>query len=759
MCPRLRPYRNKEKALIDKIRLLVDQAFSEGLLDEAETANQIDEIVGIPGGLCGSNLSEYVGADDLQTYLEELHLRDLQAIHTDLRHFLGKKVEADDGRMKRADLWDKYGKSLHFLTLEFEDAAVEAEYATDYVRRNKRAVELGVLAVGLLLLAFGFSRWVTYGFFDEPIHITGPLNIMLYWGIVVFRAAFRKHFQATLFFYSLLAMTILCLWTVFGEPWYLPDFNRKSDHYLQSPDKVVIKETSLSLVMELIILIVIYRLRFAYIFLVTIYGLVVLNGSFLVGCVAARGKCSWDAIDMCEELQRMYGSWETGGCTMPKPRNTCFLLILFLILSYFIEVLMRKDYIQATMVYKESRRSDRLLDNILPTTIIEKLKGPAMNGKDDENESGPLAITDLSQYFNCATIMFADVVGFTTLSVKTPPNELVAMLSQMFTLFDSLALSNGVEKIKTIGDCYMAACGVPDPNPDHAKAMARFSLQILEKVREDLFLWADTNETLRLRAGMCSGPCHAGVIGSCKFLYDVWGDAVNTASRMESHGEPMMLQCSANTAALIEDDFNLEARQPMEIKGKGIMQTYFVLSEKKHAKSMSYLECPKGELRLRELTMALEIAKTDDNCHDLPRILEAFVDQLRSLIDGEPVRTRSDDVSEDEIERSERGKGLSFWKKARSALTQQMKQRLLEQQEVMEELRHAEQSINFSYSMPQWTPRNFDGDRGDARNPLTLRHSLAHSRETFGSVDCGRLDRQEDLSDQANRPTLEVELP
>lgn len=254
-----------------------------------------------------------------------------------------------------------------------------------------------------------------------------------------------------------------------------------------------------------------------------------------------------------------------------------------LCLSYMLEVVQRRDFIQALAAWSESERSDQLLDNILPAMIVEQLK----------QDEGRHAI---ARSYKSVSILFADVVSFTTMSARTSPASLLRLLNRMFKVMDDLAEKNGVEKIKTIGDCYMAAAGLPVQNPDHALALARFGLQVLTAIGLSELRDPSTDERIQLRFGMHSGPCVAGVIGQKKFAYDIWGDAVNTAARMESHGQPMRLHCSSDTYELLNEDFLCEAREPMNVKGKGQMQTYFVVGERGAPQAKSFLTSREEEV-------------------------------------------------------------------------------------------------------------------------------------------------------------------
>jgi class 3 adenylate cyclase len=206
----------------------------------------------------------------------------------------------------------------------------------------------------------------------------------------------------------------------------------------------------------------------------------------------------------------------------------------------------------------EHRRSEELLLNVLPAPIARRLK------------QGEQPIAD---HLDEVTILFADIVGFTELAERSAPRDLVDRLNEIFTAFDELADRHGLEKIKTIGDCYMVVAGLPEPLPNHALAAARMAFDMQRRLEEER---ARGRHTLQIRIGLHSGPVIAGVIGRRKFSYDLWGDAVNTASRMESHGAPGEITVTPRTYELVRAEFTGVEREPMQIKGKGAMTTYFL---------------------------------------------------------------------------------------------------------------------------------------------------------------------------------------
>ena len=220
---------------------------------------------------------------------------------------------------------------------------------------------------------------------------------------------------------------------------------------------------------------------------------------------------------------------------------------------------------------KERNKTENLLLNLLPEPIAERLK----------EEPGVIA-----DKFEKATILFADLVNFTQISTTMPATKLVYLLNEIFSSFDELTEKHGLEKIKTIGDAYMVAGGIPIARPDHAEASAEMALDMLVAIDE---LNVKLEATFDLRIGINSGPVVAGVIGTKKFIYDLWGNAVNTASRMESHGVPGRIQVSFYTYELLRDKYEFEERGSIDIKGQGEMRTYF-LTGPKTASDLKILE-------------------------------------------------------------------------------------------------------------------------------------------------------------------------
>jgi adenylate cyclase len=210
----------------------------------------------------------------------------------------------------------------------------------------------------------------------------------------------------------------------------------------------------------------------------------------------------------------------------------------------------------------EKEKTETLLLNILPKSII-----PRMHRGE----------TPIADRFHDVTILFSDIVGFTSMSMRRSPSDVVAVLNAIFSAFDRLALEYGIEKIKTIGDAYMAVAGLPEPRDDHPQVIARFALAMRKAVSE---ISHQYDEDLKIRIGFHSGNVVAGVIGMHKFAYDVWGDTVNTASAMESRGIPNEIQVSEASFIRLSDHFVFKRRGTIEIKGNQQMETYLLRGER-----------------------------------------------------------------------------------------------------------------------------------------------------------------------------------
>lgn len=227
------------------------------------------------------------------------------------------------------------------------------------------------------------------------------------------------------------------------------------------------------------------------------------------------------------------------------------LVALFLSMMYFVNAFQR-----------EHERSEQLLLNILPEPIAERLK------------EGEEIIAD---GFSDVTILFADIVDFTGLATRKTPHELVILLNNVFSAFDRLTLRHGLEKIKTIGDAYMVVGGLLEPRPDNAEAIAEVALDMHAEMER---LEIELGEPLSLRIGIESGPAVAGVIGKQKFAYDLWGDSVNTASRMESHGVENHTQLTESVYKRLKENYVCEERGIIDVKGKEKMKTYFLMGKR-----------------------------------------------------------------------------------------------------------------------------------------------------------------------------------
>ena len=233
-------------------------------------------------------------------------------------------------------------------------------------------------------------------------------------------------------------------------------------------------------------------------------------------------------------------------------------LASFVLLGYFVH----QSELARVALAAERERSEHLLLNVLPEPIAKQLK----------EREGVIA-----EHHESVTVLFADLVGFTQRTEGMPADDIVRLLDEVFSAFDEIVAAEGLEKIKTIGDAYMVAGGLPEPRPDHLHAVARAALAM----QRDAALIAQRADRrwVSMRMGIDTGPVVAGVIGRRKFIYDIWGDTVNTASRMESHGVPGRIQVTARVAQALEDSYVLEPRGSIDVKGKAPMETFLLVGE------------------------------------------------------------------------------------------------------------------------------------------------------------------------------------
>jgi class 3 adenylate cyclase len=237
--------------------------------------------------------------------------------------------------------------------------------------------------------------------------------------------------------------------------------------------------------------------------------------------------------------------------------------IIGMFASYALERYTRRDFIQKYTIQAQRDQADKLLYNVLPERIAEQLK----------HGTGTIA-----EEFSSATVLFADIVNFTPISAHFAPHEVVEMLDELFSNFDELVDKYGVEKIQVTGDGYMVAAGVPKPRSDHAIVLAQLALDMQACVKEGNFLGG--KHPIEIRIGLNSGPVLGGVIGRKKYVYALWGDTVNTASRMESHGFKGKVQITRATYELVKDEFECEYVGVIPVKGKGEMDVWHLMARK-----------------------------------------------------------------------------------------------------------------------------------------------------------------------------------
>ena len=421
---------------------------------------------------------------------------------------------------------------MNRFTLRFADAAVEAAYAEEHARKSVRPIRivLAAIIVMVVLLSLLIIILVPFGIMPRPgRNMERGAVVMILLCAIVYALSrqplFLRRQQAILF-------AVFCLLSAM----FIVGVSRMPAEYL-------LTRGFLTMLIHMFTIYSLAKLRFPQ--------------ATMAGWLGAAAYLGY-----------MAGLNLLDGPTLARDGVTLGLANLWgMLICYQMDGAARREYaamrqLNAAMrqLSEERERSEHLLLNILPAPIAERLKA--------SEES-------IAEHSDGVTVLFADIVGFTPLSARKTPRALVDLLNRIFSEFDALADAHGLEKIKTIGDAYMAVAGLPQAWPDHAPRAARMALAMRDATAR---VSAETGEALALRIGLHSGPVVAGVIGRRKFTYDMWGDTVNTASRMESHGLPGTIHCSEATAMLLQGAFQLQARGAMEIKGKGEMRTFLLLN-------------------------------------------------------------------------------------------------------------------------------------------------------------------------------------
>jgi class 3 adenylate cyclase len=404
--------------------------------------------------------------------------------------------------------------SLDRLRLRFRDPALESAYRDDRFRHNVGNIRFAFLA--------GIALWVTWGVLLRP-HMLAladrRLDAIVRFGVFIpmllvglgltFTPFFRRIWQGMS---VVIASATILLWVYYVS------------HILTLPAEYGYVGVILITAFTYTLL----RLRFLLVVLITVIG------------IAAYLPYAYTAayiVAVSQLLATLYliSFGVLGGLT-----------------AYRLERFSRQVFLRERQIDQERKRSDDLLLNILPQAIVEQLK-TSSRGR-------------IAQAFDQVTVVIADAVGSTEQGARSSPDEFAAALDELFRRFDQMADRNGLEKIKTIGDAYMAVAGAPVPTADHAAAAAAMALEILAD--EGQVRWP-SGDPIRVRVGVATGPAVAGIIGYRKFAYDLWGDTVNLASRLQEYADPRHALVSEPTAEQLGDGYEFGPTQIVELKGKG----------------------------------------------------------------------------------------------------------------------------------------------------------------------------------------------
>lgn len=406
------------------------------------------------------------------------------------------------------------GAMMSGVTLRFRDPYLEAAYRADHFRQNLVNLRVAHILGAVLMVAWGFAIHGYLPFWDRPFDLIMRYAVFIPVLLLGFGVTFLRGYPR-FWEWELLGtiITVMSLWVFYVSRLIVmpPDFGY------------------VGLLLMAMFVYTLIRPRFPLILVIAVLPIAI------------------------------YVPWAVVAVQVSGVKITIavFYLLSFgglgILAAHRSERNARLLFLRERQLDRERERSDSLLLNILPKVIVARLKR--------EPEGGRLA-----EGFDDVSVLFADAVGFTEQAAKTSPEELVEALDELFRRFDELSERHGLEKIKTVGDAYMAVAGAPAPHPDHAAAAAEMALGILEESKR--VRWP-SGDPIVMRVGVASGPAVAGVIGQRKFAYDLWGDTVNLASRLEEHGEPGCALVSEGVAERLEDRYEFGPPKVMHLKGKG----------------------------------------------------------------------------------------------------------------------------------------------------------------------------------------------
>ena len=434
--------------------------------------------------------------------------------------------------MDHSRLWTTpdYWQKESAVTLRFKPA-LEQLFLTDYTRRTLLVARIACVMGTALYAVFGFlDPWVFPQSLTETWFIRFGIIEPVMIGITLFSFTryFARHMQPALMALAIAASSGVYAQLVAATP-HEPGFTAYCS----------------GLLLITLWAYTIARLRFIY---ASLTGWLITAG-YIITAYLYQGVLN-QGIDGAQAAQFM---------------NNVFMLvaanIIGMIAGYKLEYHMRRDFLTQHDLADAQSRTEQLLVNMLPVSIAKRLLEG--NGQ-------------LVDRCESVSVLFADVVGFTQLAKRYTPEHLVQLLESLFGRFDALVHRHGLEKIKTIGDCYMVAGGLLFPQPKHAHATIELAQDMLKAMSE---INHDYNENLQLRIGVSTGPVVAGVIGRLRFTYDLWGDTANTASRMESHGLPGRIQICEWTRELLGETYEYESRAPLFVKGQDWMNVYLIKEE------------------------------------------------------------------------------------------------------------------------------------------------------------------------------------